>query len=844
MARVEAVTGHARLALDEGWEVASTPPGAAERPSALDAIGLAWLAARAPGTVASALRDAGRLDLDAPPKLDDQDHWWRRRFVLPMSEGPASHAIVLEGLATLADVFLDGEIVVRSESMFEAHRVDVTSRLRPGATHEIAIRFRALGPWLAQKRPRPRWKTRLVEAQSLRFARTTLLGRMPGWTPAIAPVGPWRPVAIETRVGFVVESAAVRARIDGADGVLEASIELRVIDGATVDGATIVVGDARAPLAVEAGGAGRFTLRGEAVLRDPPRWWPHTHGPQPRFPVRVEVLGRTIDLGHAAFRAVDLRDDDGGFGLAVNGVEVFCRGAVWTTADVVSLAGDEAAVRPALLAARAAGMNLIRVGGTMVYESDAFYEACDELGLLVWQDFQFANLDYPVNDEAFAAAARREAAQLLDRVELRASLAVLCGGSEVEQQAAMMGLPREAWSSALFQEILPGATRARRPDVAYVPSTPTGGTLPFQVDTGVSHYYGVGAYLRPLEDARRANVRFAAECLAFANVPDPATIDGLLGPGESPVHHPRWKARVPRDRGPGWDFEDVRDHYVALIFGVDPMRLRYADMGRYLALARVATGEVMARTFAEWRRARSTCRGAIVWTLQDVWPGAGFGVIDALGTPKAAYFYLRRALAPRALSLADEGSSGLYAHAHNDRPEPLDATLRVTLHRGGRAVVATGERDLVVPARASAEVHVDALFPSFLDTTYAFRFGPPGHDVVVATLHDRATGDRVADAFYFPTGLPASPRDDLGLEASARAIGEGRYALTLRSRALALAVAVDAPGFDADDGYVTVPPEGDRVIHLAARAPGKALAGWVAALNGATPVRIDLGRAR
>ena len=148
---------------------------------------------------------------------------------------------------------------------------------------------------------------------------------------------------------------------------------------------------------------------------------------------------------------------------------------------------------------------MLRVSGTMVYEERAFHDLCDELGILVFQDFQLANLDYPADHPAFAASLRAEAAEFLGRTQLSPSLAVLCGGSEVEQQSAMLGLPQQAREEALaplYDGLLPEACAAARPDVPYARNSPTGGTLPFQVDTGLSHYYGVGAYLRPLEDAR------------------------------------------------------------------------------------------------------------------------------------------------------------------------------------------------------------------------------------------------------------------------------------------------------------------------------------------------------
>jgi beta-mannosidase len=305
---------------------------------------------------------------------------------------------------------------------------------------------------------------------------------------------------------------------------------------------------------------------------------------------------------------------------------------------------------------------MVRVSGVGVYEGPAFHELCDELGLLVWQDFMFANFDYPAADPAFAAAVRAEAQAVLGATEASPSLAVLCGGSEVMQQAAMMGLPADmAWP--LFDEVLPQVAARVRPDVAYVPNSPSGGALPFVTDAGVSHYYGVGAYLRPLEDARRANVRFASECLAFSNVPEAESLAGVL---DAPAaHDPRWKARVPRDRGASWDFEDVREHYFQALFGLDPARVRREDPELHLDLSRAVSGEVMAAVFAEWRRPGSDCRGGLVWLLQDPQIGAGWGLLDAAGRPKAAWWALRRSLQPRQVLLTDEVVNGLHVHLLN-----------------------------------------------------------------------------------------------------------------------------------------------------------------------------------
>jgi beta-mannosidase len=832
MARVLGATSLRTEPLKDGWQFAVTTPGSAPfDAAALD--GLDWSAAQVPGTVASALRAQKKFSFDEPHNFDASDVWYRTRF----ASSPATRGEILQlrfdGLATLADVWLNGQHLLRSENMFLGHAVDVTALVR--ADNQLLIRFASLDAALAARRPRPRWRTRLVDKQQLRWFRTTLLGRVPAWSPPVATVGPWRPVTLARHTGLLVEETQLRVAVENGAGVVSVRLPLSHVEGA-VRGGWLQVGDARGPLAATRTAEG-VVLEGTLSLPAPARWWPHTHGAQPAYDARVTIEAATsveVDLGPVSFRTVEVTDPDR-FALRLNDTEIFCRGACWTTSDVVSLAGDTG---PILDQVRGAGMNMVRVGGTMVYESDDFYAGCDRRGILVWQDFMFANLDYPGGDEAFRASVRREAEQFLARIETSPSLAVLCGSSEIEQQAAMLGLPSADWKQPLFEDELRGAGRAGRPDVPYLPSTPTGGALPFQLDTGVAHYYGVGAYLRPFEDARRSAVRFSPECLGFANIPEDATLESFLADGQAPFHHPAWKRRVPRDAAAGWDFDDVRDHYTRLLFGVDPVALRYADPDRALSLGRLASGEAMARTFAEWRRSSSTCRGALVWFLRDLWPGAGWGLIDAHGLPKAAYFAVKRVMQPICLLAVDEGLNGLALHALNEGERPVEADLTCTLYRQGDVRVAEGTRRLRIPARGSVEVAGTTLFDHFLDLTYAYRFGPPAFDVAVGRLVDAATGTTLGECFHFPGTLSLERSADLGLEASAEPVDASTWSLSVRTRKLAQAVAIDVRDFIPEDAYFHLAPGAERRVRLQARAPQNKPSGQVRALNGYAPTKI------
>ena len=826
MGRTRSVTGNLRTALDSGWQMAAAPAGSTfeQRDE------WSWLAAHVPGTAASALRAAGAWSWDESRLFDAEDWWWRLRF----NADAGAATLGLDGIATLADVWLDGVHLLASDNMFVAHALPVVL----SGEHELVIRCRSLTDELARKRPRPRWRVPMLESQQLRWLRTTLLGRTPGWSPPCPPVGPWRGVWIE-RTALHVDDVRLASRVDAATGA--GIVEVTAGLGDDVAKARLVVarGNDRA--------SGELTFangrwQGTASVATPTLWWPHTHGEPACYQLSIEVTRRgdpqpdpiVVDLGWSGFRTLAIDRDDGDFALRVNGVRVFCRGACWTPLDVVSLSATPQAYRTAIEQARDAGMNMLRVAGTMVYEDDAFLDALDACGVLLWQDLMFANMDYP-EDDAFIAGAVCEVDQQLSRLQARPCLAVICGNSEAGQQAAMSGAARERWAAPLFHEVF--AARAAEIGAEYVPSSAHGGAFPHAADVGVSSYYGVGAYLRPIDDARRAHVRFASECLAFANIPDTS---GLARAAASRVHQPEWKQRAPRDLGAGWDFDDVRDHYVQQLYGVDPTRLRTCDHERYLALGRAATGEVMARVFAEWRRARSITRGGLVWFLRDLWPGAGWGLVDANGTPKACFHALRRVLAPRAISMTDEGVNGLAIHVVNDRAQSLDARIEVTLWRAGDIRTGHGSAGIVVPGRGAVELPASTLFDGFLDLSFAYRFGPPVADVVHAVLFDGNA--MLADTFWFPAGLGAHREHDIGLHASVGpGNAAGEYSLVVGSARFAQSVTIEVDRYSIDDNGFHLAPGQARTLALRpSDAQRRPIHGTVTALNAEHGARFTL----
>lgn len=692
------------------WTLSRRSAGECTTPTDLAATPGATHPIAAPTTVGALLAGSPWVHSDANESDPDDYDWWYHAT----AECAADSVLSFDGITFPATVFIDGEPAVEVASMFLPVRVELDA-----GVHEVHIHCASLNSWLRTRRGRGRWRSTLVASQGLRWARTTLLGRAPvyGGDVLPAPVGLWRPVELDAcraddiRITAVDGQMSLTARIVGADDV---RCVVHDPAGAKIVDETLRCRD----------GAISATLS----IADPELWWPRGYGEQSLYRLQLLVGDQVLTSRSVGFATTTVDTSDDGFTLSVNDVEIFVRGTTWAPTDPVGLTVDSTILSERIASFADAGATMLRVVGGLTYEQPEFYQLCAEQGLLVWQDAMQATFDPP--DEVGEVIAT-EVAHLLALLSGNPALAVVSGGSETIQQPEMFGVAPGRRSMPLLTELLPETVSAMS-TAAYVPSSPWSARgLAIRPDVGVAHWFGVGGYQRRIDDVRTAGVRFAAESLAFAIPPSDAAIERDFGSLSAVGHHPRWKAGVPRDRTASWDFEDIRDHYVREVFGVDPLNIRRVDPARYLLLGRMAVAEAMGQCYRFWRQRDSRCAGALTLGGIDLMPGAGWGLLAHDGAPKAPLAVLGRLWATTAITIADAGLSGLRIDVHHDGPQPLRAT--VELHIAGSSTPLASQSIDVAPHSSLTMFDAD-LTGEFADLSAAYRFGPPRSDAVEVRL--------------------------------------------------------------------------------------------------------------
>ncbi|MDI3256980.1 MAG: glycoside hydrolase family 2 protein [Kyrpidia sp.] len=638
-----------------------------------------WLRADVPGDVHTTLREAGVIPdpfvghSDWGTRWVEQRVWWYRGHFF-MEEG-ALHSgdtleLVFEGLDTLATIYVNGRELGRHANMFVPVSFDVTRELVAGDNVvavkldpiAAAVREKDLSLWAAFNRERV-W---VRKAQS-HFGWD--------WGPNIVPCGIWRPVLLRRHRGMIIRSAQVRTLSAGEERArvrVEVDVEGPLIGDAAA-GARVRVclweGDRKAAVS-------ECSLDGDRAAADlevpePRLWWTFDLG-EPylyRMEITLVVRGEEVDRREhpVGLRTVTLLREENGeprFTFVLNGRPIFAKGANWVPADqFVGALPDGRYVR-LLRAARNAGMNMIRVWGGGLYEREIFYDTCDRLGILVWQDFMFACALYPDYNKDFLENVKMEIESVVRRLRRHPSLALWCGNNENDWLWEMMvsdGRLREPfYGERIYHRLIPETLRRLDPERPYRPSSPYGGTDHNSAEEGDRHNWQVWhGHVYPRRFGEPERVDRSVPGVSFKQyLRDTARFVSEFGIQASANRYTleRW---IPPGKlewgGPELEYRNKDAHPEKAMLLMAGYTGIPETFDQYLMYSMLTQAEGLRLAVEHYRRRKFATSGALIWQLNDCWPGISWSIIDYEGLPKAAYYYAKRFFHPYLLTLEEQG---------------------------------------------------------------------------------------------------------------------------------------------------------------------------------------------
>ncbi|GHA77413.1 glycoside hydrolase family 2 protein [Streptomyces termitum] len=762
--------------------------------------GGALLPAQVPGCVHTDLLAAGVIP-DPFLGLNETEIAWVGRqawsYTTELTTDGGGHErseLVFEGLDTAAEISLGGASLGTTRNMHRVHRFDVTGRSGPlevrfGSAYDEAERVRAL----TGDRPN-------VYPEPFQYIRKMACSFGWDWGPTVVTAGMWRPVRIEHWSTARLAEVRPLVTVDGTTG----RVEVRIRTARTESGA-----DRTLTLRAEVAGVTAETSfdGAEAVLflevPEAELWWPRGYGAQPLYGLDVELLdesGAPLDSWsrRIGFRTVTVdrsADEHGtGFTFVVNGTRIFARGVNWIPDDVLPSRVTPERYRARLTQAAEANIDLVRIWGGGIYEDDAFYDVCDELGLMVWQDFLFACAAYP-EEQPLRGEVEAEARDNVVRLMSHAGLVLWNGNNENlwgfrdwDWEEPLAG---DSWGEGYYLGVLPRIVAELDPTRPYTAGSPWSGSWdhhPNDPRHGTHHSWEVWNR-QDYAEYRTEVPRFCAE-FGWQAPPAISTLRRAL-PGEdlapdSPgmLHH-----------------QKAEDGNAKLNRGIERhFGLPEGDFDRWHYLAQVVQARAVAAGIEHWRSHWPVCAGTVVWQLNDCWPVSSWAAIDGDGHLKPLYHELRRVYADRLLGLIPaDGGPVLALDNQSGTTWRTTVTLRRVTADG--TVLKEAALDLEAAARTVVRLVVPAsLLPDAGSAKELLVADADGLRAVHFPVHDKE--------FAYPAA-----RYDLRVEPA----GDGDSVVVVTARTLVrdLLLQADrlAPAASADRGLVTLlPGEEVRIV--------------------------------
>lgn len=709
-----------------------------------------WHSAHVPGSVYADLMADGTMpdpfwrenELDAFERMK-KDYVYQRTFTVTEAQLAHPHVeLVCDGLDTLAHVSLNGRKIAFADNMHITWVWDVKEQLHAGE-NTLEIRFDSPILYCAKKAEEaPGWESSDA-TPGFRHLRKAHCMFGWDWGPRLPDAGIWRPIFLRTWDTARLENALMLQAHH--DGMVDVTIRPEIA-GESAWSAEITAPDGEVIIIPE-------TTAAEQVItiEHPQLWWPNGLGKQPLYRVTVRLATGDTRVWRIGLRTmtVSREKDEWGeeFCHVVNGVKVFAMGADYIPEDNILARVTPERTRRLLEDCKAANFNAIRVWGGGYYPDDAFYDICDELGLLVWQDLMYACAFYDLTPD-FERSIRVETQQNVARLRHHASLALICGNNEMEMFMAGANsalINHRTWEFVptyphhitdyvkMFEYILPAIVKETAPQTYWWPASPSSGgnfDAPNDENRGDNHYWDVWHGEKPFTEYRKFFFRYASE-FGFQSFPCLKSVEQFTLPDDRNIFS-RVMERHQRNQAANGKILS----YLSQTF-------RYPNsFDDLLYASQLMQAEAIRYGVEHWRRNRGRCMGAIIWQLNDIWPVASWASIDYYGRWKALHYAAKRFFAPVMISAEEEGELSQNPKINEYHPAPLEKSFRLNVCNEtlrdvtGEVVWALRTPDGAIVRQNQQTLTIPAMSAKWLDKVDCADASLTGHYVSFAFVVD------------------------------------------------------------------------------------------------------------
>jgi beta-mannosidase len=685
-----------------------------------------WLGALVPGTVYTDLLRAGAIEdpfyRDNEQKaleISRNDYEYVRTFNMDAeSLGCDRIELCCEGLDTLCTVSVNDKVVLNAHNMHRQYKVDIKDALMAGENTIKAVFFSPVEYILGRYREAPiKNSDDSIKGSSYLRKAHCMFGW--DWGPKLPDMGIWRSVSIRGYNHVRIEDVYITQDHTETGVGLDVRIGVLNWSGRKVKATVKVCGPDKTETEKTQDIADTVQhIRMD--IKDPKLWWPNGFGRQPLYTVELSLYdamdntqldSEKIRIGLRTITVKQEKDEWGeSFSITVNGVSIFAMGANYIPED--SLLGRRSKERSAKLIKDCvkANFNMLRIWGGGYYPDDDFYDLCDENGIILWQDFMFANAAYDLTDE-FRENITREAIDNIRRLRHHACLGLWCGNNEIEGAIGLWEFDREFTPKLkmdyikLFQVILPALAKEYDPNTFYWYSSPSSGPNmdnPMDQTRGDLHSWGVWHSQLPFTAFRDECPRFMSE-FGLQSFPCRKTIDSFTGDGDRNIFSHVMEAHQKNKTCNGKIL-----HYVGENF------LYPKDFDSLLYASQIIQSEGVRYCVEHLRRNRGRSMGALYWQINDCWPGASWSSIDYFGRWKVLHYTAKKFFAPVLLSACDNGTK-VTLNISNETQSEVRGTLFWKLRDPASNILLSGEKAVSVKALTAADCETLDL-ASMLDT--------------------------------------------------------------------------------------------------------------------------------